>query len=38
MDLQEAFAALQLLLAQHRIELYEPGGRLVPTSHLQKYR
>ena len=38
MDLQEAFAALQILLAQQRIELYEPGGRVVPASHLQKYR
>jgi hypothetical protein len=38
MDQQEALAALQLLLAQHRIELYEPGGRLVKAAHLSKYR
>jgi hypothetical protein len=38
MDFREVFAALQILLAQQRIDLYEPGGRQVPASHLQKYR
>lgn len=29
MDLKEAYKALQILVAQHRVQLYEPGGKLV---------
>lgn len=38
MELHEALAALQVLLTQRRIELYEPNGRLLDAAHLQKYR
>jgi hypothetical protein len=32
MNMQEIYIALQMLLEQHRIELYEPGGQLARTS------
>jgi hypothetical protein len=32
LDLKEAYKALQILVAQHRIQLYEPGGDLVDSS------
>jgi len=32
MDVKEAYEALQILVAQHRIQLYEPEGGLVDKS------
>ena len=32
MDVKEAYKALQILVAKHRIQLYEPGGGLVDRS------
>jgi hypothetical protein len=38
MDMKEVYAALQTLLTLHRIEVYEPGGRLVNASLLLNNR